>query len=139
MDENGNNGLANLAAIAAAGNLTLQNGYILSTAGDLVNLGYLLLDATSQLAVSGNYTQAGTATLEIQLGGSTSGQMSVAGTANLNGTLKLTPVNGYVPTTGDSFAILTYGTRNGSDFANPPVGFSKSFDDGNGILTVIAQ
>jgi hypothetical protein len=141
LDENGNNGLANLAAIAAGGKLTLQNGYMLTTAGDLANFGYLLIDATSQLAVSGNYTQDVAATLEIQLDGigGTSGQLNIAGAANLNGTLTLTPVNGYVPSTGDSFAILTFGTRNGSDFANPPAGFSESFDDGNGILTVIAQ
>ena len=141
LDQLGNNGLANLTAIAATGNLTLQNGYVLTTAGDLANLGYLLLDATSRLNVSGNYTQDVAATLEIQLGGAggPSGQLNIAGTANLNGTLTLTPVNGYVPATGDTFAILTFGTRNGSDFANPPPGFAESYDDTNGILTVIAQ
>ena len=141
LDLVGNNGLANLAVIDAAGMLTLQNGYVLTTGGDLVNFGYLLIDATSQLNVSGNYTQDAAATLEIQLDGigGTSGQLNAAGAANLNGTLVLTPVNGYVPSTGDSFAILTYGTRNGTDFANPPAGFNESFDDGNGILTVIAQ
>jgi hypothetical protein len=66
------------------------------------------------------------------------GQLQVHGTANLGGTLALTPVNGYTPTTGDSFAILTYATR-GGDFANPPPGFALSYDDVGGILTVIAQ
>ena len=30
-------------------------------------------------------------------------------------------------------------TRNGSDFANPPAGFTENFDDVDGILTVVAQ
>jgi hypothetical protein len=130
--------LVNLAV--NGGMLTIQDGGSFTTAGDLANFGYLLIDATSVLNVSGNYTQDAAATLEIQLGGSggPSGQLNVAGTAFLDGTLVLTPVNGYVPSTGDSFAILTYGARNG-DFANPPAGFNDVFDDVNGIMTVVAQ
>jgi hypothetical protein len=141
LDQIGNNALTNLTAITATGSLTLQNGCVLTTAGDLANLGYLLLDATSQLNVSGNYTQDVAATLEIQLGGAggPSGQLNVAGAANLNGTLTLTPVNGYVPATGDAFAIMTFGTRNGSDFANPPPGFTEVYDDTNGTFTLVAQ
>ncbi len=141
LDPAGNNGLADLAVIDAAGVLTLQNGYVLTTGGSLTNFGYLLLDATSQLNVNGDYTQDAAATLEIQLDGiaGTSGLLNVGGAANLDGTLTLTPVNGYVPATGDAFTVLTFATRNGSDFANPPAGFDESFDDDNGILTVIAQ
>jgi hypothetical protein len=51
----------------------------------------------------------------------------------------LVRVNGYVPTTGDAFTILNFATRNGSDFANPPAGFTENFDDVNGNLTVLAQ
>ena len=140
-DQLGNNGLASLAAVDAAGTLTLQNGYALNTTASLRNSGYLLLDTTSQLNVSGDYTQDAAATLETQLGGAggPSGQLSVAGAANLGDTLTLTPVNGYLPSTGDSFAILTYGTCSGTDFTNPPIGLTESFDDGNGILTVVAQ
>src|SRR5262249_18449176 len=130
LDENGNNGLANFALNDVSGVLVLQNGYTLVTGGGFTNLGYLLLDFTSVLSVGGDYTQGSGATLEIQLGGlGQFGQMAIAGNANLDGTLTLTPVNGYVPTTGDAFTILTFASRNGTDFANPPAGFDEVFDD----------
>ncbi len=139
VDENGNNALANFAVNDVNGSLTLQNGYVLTTGGDFSNLGYLLLDSTSMLAVSGNFSQGSAAALEIQLDVGTSGQLTVAGNANLGGTFILTPVNGYVPSTGDTFQVMTFASRNGSDFANPPAGFNEVFDDSNGILSVVAQ
>jgi hypothetical protein len=48
--------------------------------------------------------------------------------------LVLTPVSGYTPTTGDAFTILTYVAPT---TATSP-GFSLSYDDVNGILTVTA-
>jgi autotransporter-associated beta strand protein len=125
---------------------TLQPGSLanptgtLTVAGDVTNLGHVLLDFTSVLNVSGDYMQGSGATLEIQLGGiGQSGQMNIAGNAYLDGTLTLTPVNGYTPTTGDAFQILTFASRNGTDFASPPAGFNEVFDDVNGTLTVVAQ
>jgi hypothetical protein len=125
------------------GSLIIQDGGSFATSGDFTNLGYVLIDDSSILTVSGNFTQGAAATLEIQLGGTPGtglfGRLAVAGTANLDGTLTLTPVNGYTPSTGDAFPILTFGTRNGTDFANPPAGFTEVYDDANGILTVVAQ
>jgi hypothetical protein len=93
--------------------------------------------------VAGDYRQTSTATLEIQLGGTPDtglfGQLHVGGDALLDGTLALTLVNGYTPTSGDTFQILTYGSRNGTTFANPPPGFDLNFDDASGDLTVVAQ
>jgi hypothetical protein len=34
---------------------------------------------------------------------------------------------------------MTFASRNGTDFANPPAGFNEVFDDVNGNLTVVAQ
>jgi hypothetical protein len=139
----GNDALARLTTVAASGNLSLLDGRNLTTTGSLTNFGHVLIDPTSQLTVGGDYTQDAAATLEVQLGGpppaGPAGVLTVSGTANLDGTLVLTPTNGYVPTAGDSFQILVYSARN-NDFANdPPAGFNLSFDDVNGILTVIAQ
>jgi hypothetical protein len=140
VNENSANGLANFALNDVNGSLTLQHGYTLVTGGGFTNLGYLLLDFTSTLNVSGDYTQGSNATLEIELGGiGLAGQVNITANANLDGTLALTPVNGYTPTTGDAFTILTFASRNGTDFANPPAGFSEVFDDVNGTLTVVAQ
>jgi outer membrane autotransporter protein len=100
----------------------------------------LLIDFTSVLNVTGDYTQGSGATLEFQLGGvGLSGQLNVTGNAALDGTLTLTPVNGYTPATGDAFQILTFGSRNGTDFANPPPGFDLNYDDVGGSLSVVAQ
>jgi hypothetical protein len=57
--------------------------------------------------------------------------------ATLSGRLTLTAVN-YVPHSGDAIAVLTYGSRSGT-ITTPPPGFTLSFDDVNGILTVIKQ
>jgi hypothetical protein len=129
----------NLAELTVnGGRLTIQDGGTFTTTGDFTNRGYLLVDASSVLTASGSFTQGSTATLEIQLGGvGQNGQVKIAGNANLDGTL--TPVNGYAPSTGEAFTILTFTSRNGTDFPNPPAGFDEVFDDGNGSLTVVAQ
>jgi hypothetical protein len=136
--------LTNFATLATnGGTLQVLDGAAFTTAGNFSNTGTLTVGLASVVTVGGSYTQQDpNATLEVQLGGTADtglfGQLMVHGTANLGGTLALTPVNGYTPTTGDSFAILTYAARTG-DFANPPPGFTLSYDDVNGILTVIAQ
>src|SRR5262249_27345430 len=142
LDQNGNNGLVNLAVVDTGGSLTLLNGFSLTLSGNLANLGYLLIDPQSTLIVTGNFIQGADATLEIQLGGTPDtglyGSMAVTGTADLDGTLTLTPVNGYTPSTGDSFSILTYGDRAGA-FAVGPPGFDLNYDDIDGVLNVVAQ
>jgi hypothetical protein len=80
------------------------------------------------LNLNGNYTQTADGTLNIQLGGTNIGefdQLSVSDSANLNGTLNVSLFNGYTPQSGDSFDILTFGSRLG-EFGNiiVPDGFS---------------
>ena len=76
---------------------------------------------TGILAANGGYTSAAGATLSSAIGGTSPGtgygQLQVAGTVTLNGALSVLLTNGYVPTTNDSFTVLTAGTRNGT-FAN---------------------
>ncbi len=56
--------------------------------------------------------------LEIELGGLTPGthhdQINIGDEARLNGTLDLVLINGFVPTAGDSFTIMTFGSRAGN-------------------------
>jgi outer membrane autotransporter protein len=64
--------------------------------------------ATGTLAVGGNYTQTSTGNLRIGLAStSTYGRLRVGGTANLGGSLTAVSVNGFHPSAGDSFTILT--------------------------------
>jgi hypothetical protein len=132
--------IANLSA--NGGTLALLNSAAFTTAGTFSNTATLIIGQGAVFTVTGNYNQGQGATLEIQLGGTPDtalfGQLNVGGTANLDGTLALTLVNGYIPTTGDAFPIMTYGSRS-NDFANPPSGFNLSYDDVTGRLTVVAS
>ena len=60
---------------------------------------------------AGNYTQGASDSLNIVIGGTTPGtqfsQLNVTGIANLNGTITVTPANGFVPAAGTQFTILT--------------------------------
>jgi hypothetical protein len=120
IDQAGVDGLRNFATNAAEGRFTIQNGANLTTAGDFSNLGYLTLGPASTFIVTGDFTQGTAATLEVQLGGNPAdglfGQLVVTGVATLDGTLQVSLVNGSSPSIGDSFQILTFGSRVG-DFA----------------------
>ena len=54
-------------------------------------------------------------TLQIELGGLTPvsqyDRLSVTGAATLDGTLNAVPINGFVPSVGDSFTVLLYGSH----------------------------
>jgi hypothetical protein len=114
-----------------AGRTTLNGGSL--TAGTLVHLegGSLVgsgivnadvrnnaeVDVDRTLTVNGDYTQTAGGSLRIQIGGLTPGadfgQLNVSGQATLDGTLTVVLVNGFVPTSGDSFAVLTFGSESG--------------------------
>jgi hypothetical protein len=69
------------------------------------------------LAANGGYTSSSGALLHCALGGTAPGtghgQLQVAGTVNLNGSLGVELINGFVPAEGHPFTVLTAGTRNG--------------------------
>jgi hypothetical protein len=73
------------------------------------------------LGATGGYTSTTNAMLNCALGGTSPGtgyaQLQVAGTVTLNGALSVGLMNGYLPTTNDSFTVLSAGTRSGT-FAN---------------------
>ena len=73
------------------------------------------------LMANAGYVSSMNAVLDCALGGTTPGtnygQLQVPGVVTLNGTLNLILTNNYVPTTNDSFTVLSTGLRNGT-FAN---------------------
>jgi hypothetical protein len=73
------------------------------------------------LQATGGYAPRSNSLLNCALGGTTAGtgfgQLRVSGTVNLNGSLSVDLINGFLPATNDSFTVLTAGTRNGT-FAN---------------------
>jgi hypothetical protein len=133
VNQSGGNALADFANNLDGASFTVRNGATFTTAGNFNNLGTLILGPNSLFTVSGNYTQISGATLVVQLGGAPatgqSGRLAVTGTAALDGTLTVSLVNGYSPSAGDSFQLLTFSGFTGS-FAttNLPAGASLAMN-----------
>jgi autotransporter-associated beta strand protein len=71
------------------------------------------------LAINGNYSQTSHGTLLIDLAGANAGAVSlldVLGAADLKGLLDPVLENGFIPTVGESFTFLEYGSHSGSLF-----------------------
>jgi hypothetical protein len=123
---NQSGGVTNLGGgTLVAPNVNLQAGLLAgngSITGNLFNGGVVAPGfSAGSISVSGNYTQGAAGTLQMQIGGTTPGtgfdQLSVGDTAQLNGTLAVSLINGFVPAAGDSFALLPYIHHSG-DFSN---------------------
>ena len=70
------------------------------------------------LLIVGDYTQASGGVLVVEVGGPNVGtdfdQLAVTGQAALDGTLTVNLINGFVPNSGDSFPVLTFGSGTGA-------------------------
>lgn len=85
--------------------------------GTVFNAGALTpgwANAVGRLGISGNCTQAVTATLNIELADSNQfDTLAIGGQATLDGKLEISHLNGFVPGEGSSFPILTCASRVG--------------------------
>lgn len=103
---------------------SVNNGGRLSGSGSVgtvtVNSGGTVVPGSTagKLSFNGNYTQVSGSVLEIELGGYTPGsgydQLAVSGHAAIAGTLKVTLINKFRPSVGDSFTILTSNSESGN-------------------------
>jgi len=70
------------------------------------------------LTVAGALTQAAEGVLAIELGGTAAGsqydRLSVTGAVALDGALDVSRINGFSPALGQSFVVLTWGSRTGT-------------------------
>jgi hypothetical protein len=70
------------------------------------------------IAASGGYGPATNSTLSVGLGGTIAGtgygQLQASGAVTLNGSLSVDFENGFLPAVGNSFTVLTAGTRTGA-------------------------
>jgi Putative Ig domain/PKD domain/RTX calcium-binding nonapeptide repeat (4 copies) len=116
-------GILSVPTGAAIQGGTLEgNGTVDVGAGTLVSAGTVRPGSpVGALTVLGNYTQTASGTLAIELAGTTPGvsfdQLVITGTANLDGTLAVSALGGYLPNFGDSFRVLTFASSSGQ-FAN---------------------
>ena len=99
-----NAGSLGAANIAAGARLT----GIGTIRGNLANAGQLSPGASpGTITVTGNFTQAATGTLTIELASATSfDSLAITGTATLGGTLAVSGLNGFVPQAGQTFPII---------------------------------
>ena len=85
--------------------------------------------------MNGDYVQSANGTLEIQLGGTAPGtqydRLLVSGSVTLGGTLDVTTTNGFTPTAGNAFQILTFGSRTGNSTFDVMNGLAAS---GTGLV-----
>ncbi len=99
------------------------------------------------LAITSSYTQLSTGSLNIFVGGTTVGtqysQLQVGGTASLGGTLSVTLANGFVPTIGSTFLVVSAGSISGT-FSNTTIAinstehFAISYTSTGVVLSVVS-
>jgi MYXO-CTERM domain-containing protein len=121
---------------AALAGLTIQGGKLGGfgvVTGNVVNGGEVSPGASpGLLTITGNYSQAHTGTLTIELAGVTVGtqfdQLAVSGTATLDGVVNVSLINGFNPVASDAFEFLTGGSVTGTfSTANGPTGMSIAY------------
>ncbi len=115
-------GETDLNLIRIIGPVTVNGGVLSGSgviAGDLtLNGGYISPGHSAGLvAVTGNYTQGAQGTLIIKNGGPNPNQfdqLQVGGTATLGGNLDVRTINGYQPSSADTFNPIGYGAVSGT-------------------------
>jgi RHS repeat-associated protein len=110
--------IAAISGLAAnSGGLSVTDEATLTTSGNLNNTGSLTIGVGSTLTMNGNYTQGTSASLNIGIGnsppGNEYGQLDITGSAVLAGSVNASIANGFTPTAGDSFPIVTYASETG--------------------------
>lgn len=140
--------------LAAPAGLSLQKGS-LAGKGTLVSAVTSSASITAgdsltkpgKLAVSGSYTQQSQGMLNISVGGTgagTFGELAVTNGVSLGGTLSIKLINGFVPTTGDTFTILTGSVVSGTfttvkgETINSSEHFEVSYNGNSVTLTVVS-
>jgi hypothetical protein len=115
--------------------------------GNLLNAAKVAVGATNApgtLTVTGAYTQTSAGTLTVQVGGTTAGsgfdQLVVSGGATLGGTLTVTLIKGFVPTSGETFPGVTFASATGAFTTVNGTGASKfTVQDNPTNVTLVAK
>ncbi len=120
------------------------------TNSGLLNPRYTNDSEFGRLVFNGNYLETDSATLNIQIGGNTAGtnydQIAINGQATFKGTLNVSRLNGFTPTLGATFDVLTFNSRSPQselDFTglniNPSLRFLPQWSNNKLTLKVVEQ
>ncbi|QQS09108.1 MAG: autotransporter-associated beta strand repeat-containing protein [Phycisphaerales bacterium] len=116
VDSGGSNTGSSTVVVGNLGTL-VGNGRV---AGQVINDGHVSpqgfnFNSTATLHMLNSYTQVGNGALDIQIESAGAfDTLEITGSAVLTGTLNVSLLNGYQPTTGDTFTILTASSVNGT-------------------------
>lgn len=111
------------ASATGTGFVSVSNGATLAgtgrIGGPLQNNGSAAPGASAgTLTIQNTYTQGANGSLDVEIGGTAAGtqydRLAVTGTATLAGTLNVSLINGFIPALGNTFDVLTAGTRSGT-------------------------
>ncbi|MGE4064455.1 MAG: Calx-beta domain-containing protein [Rhodospirillaceae bacterium] len=108
----GGRNLLNDGTIAGTGVITLGGGTYTNNGTSSIIPGL----SPGRLVIDGNAVFGHRSTTQIELGGRAPANydlLQVAGSFVLGGTLDVVPWSGFTPTSGDSFEVVTYGSRSG--------------------------
>jgi len=104
--------------------------------------------AAGILDITGDYLQTATGRLNIDIGGLAAGtefdQLKMTGRTTLSGTLNIRLINGFVPSLGNSFEIMTFGSRSGNftSINGLSIGNGRAFElqfGANNLRLVVVQ
>ncbi|HKI21695.1 MAG TPA: putative Ig domain-containing protein, partial [Isosphaeraceae bacterium] len=108
----------NSVTLGNSDTLSINDGATLNTTGNFTNSGSLTLDAGGQLSVGGNETETSSATINDQIGDTpASGDFSVLAvtdTVTLAGTFSLALLDGFTPSIGQDFPVITFASASGA-------------------------
>lgn len=116
-------GTLNVSNIAALPPVNIPLAGVLRAAGvvngSIANAGTLAPgNSPGTLSITGDYTQDASATLAMELGGTTMGSgydhLAITGLATLSGTIQVELYNGYQPQMGATFDLLDWGSIDGT-------------------------
>jgi hypothetical protein len=122
-----------LTNILPGGTINLQTGNL--STENIINVGTISLGSQTVLDIGGTYTQPNAGILDVAIGGTPAsalyGQLDASSTGSINGTLNVSLANGYVPTAGQVYPIMTFSARSGA--------FTTVNVPSNGIAGVFAN
>ena len=113
-----NGGVLTAATVDLQGGILAGSGTITGDVTNAAEIDVGGVGAIGQLAVVGNYTQTAPGILNLEIGGYGAGtgfdQLTISGQAALDGTLNVSLLDGFVPASGDAFALLTFASATGT-------------------------
>jgi hypothetical protein len=113
-----NNGLVSANLVDLEGGVLAGTGMMNANVRNNAEVDVGLPGSPGVLTIIGAYAQTSGGVLVIEIGGPTAGidfgQLNITGQATLDGTLTVHILNGFQPTSGASFVILTFGSGTGT-------------------------